>query len=110
MADTAPAPWRWESTEEGGSYIYAEDGQTIARVWASHPYDGEWLERLHATGRLLAAAPELLASCREMAQALADYEMDTDEPAPYRHRQMLERANKAIAAAIEGEVPECPAP
>lgn len=52
-----------------------------------------------ANAHLIAAAPELLDACREMAQAMRDYEMDVDVDPPNTHREMMQRARSVIAKA-----------
>lgn len=42
---------------------------------------------------------DAIAVLREMVAAMRDYEMEVDEPAPYKHRAMMERADAMLAAA-----------
>ena len=42
---------------------------------------------------------ELLTVCEELFQAMIDCDMSVDEDPPYKHRQMMRRAQAAIAAA-----------
>lgn len=51
---------------------------------------------------LLTAAPEMLEALKEMRAAMKDYEMDVDEPAPYKHRDMMQRTDAVIAKAEGG--------
>lgn len=41
----------------------------------------------------------LARSCRELVQAMRDYEMDVDIDQPRKHREMMKRAQAAIEAA-----------
>lgn len=54
-----------------------------------------------ANARLIAAAPELLEALTEMVIAMRRYEGDVDGGAdvPPKHREMMSRANTAIAKA-----------
>ena len=51
--------------------------------------------------RLLAAAPELLAACRDMIEAMDDYECSVDDPPTPKHREMMLRAMKAVEKATK---------
>jgi len=53
----------------------------------------------HDDARLIAAAPLLLESCKEMYAAIKKYEMEVDESPPYEHRAMILRAFEAIYKA-----------
>lgn len=52
-----------------------------------------------ANATLMAAAPDLLESCRELVQAMRDYEMEVDGDKPEKHRRMMRRASAAIKKA-----------
>ena len=52
-----------------------------------------------ANARLIAAAPELLDALEEVAAAMRRYEMDVDADAPAEHREMMRKADAAIAKA-----------
>jgi len=41
----------------------------------------------------------LADACRELVQAMRDYEMDVDTDPPHTHREMMDRARAAIKAA-----------
>jgi hypothetical protein len=58
----APGPWK-----SAGLIIYAADGSPVASLLASHRAVEEW----YANAPLIAAAPELLASTKELRAALA---------------------------------------
>ena len=52
--------------------------------------------------RLFSAAPDLLAACQELTQAMVDYQMEVDDEfthPPYKHTKMMERARAALALA-----------
>jgi hypothetical protein len=77
-----PTPW----TFHGGPIVDSvdcNDGSMVASLGRARPRDaegGSWLSQEHAAevGRLLAAAPELLAACKA---ALPYYEACDDEDA-----------------------------
>lgn len=71
---------------------------TDAEIAAHHamlPLDKQMYRRALEGNRRWNAARELL---RELAQVMADYEMEVDEPPPYRHRELMRRAR----ALLEG--------
>ncbi|MEX5879596.1 hypothetical protein AB6G95_07515 [Proteus vulgaris] len=49
---------------------------------------------------LIATAPELLESLRELVSAMERYEIDVGESAPVKHKEMMNKANSAIAKAL----------
>ncbi|MTC75744.1 hypothetical protein GKR75_16015 [Providencia sp. wls1919] len=57
-------------------------------------------EETQANFTLIAAAPELLESLRELVSAMERYEIDVDERAPVKHKEMMNKANSAIAKAL----------
>jgi hypothetical protein len=52
-----------------------------------------------ANARLIAAAPDLLAACKALVEAMHRYEMDVDGDPTHAHRDMMNLANAAIAKA-----------
>ncbi|SSL79789.1 Uncharacterised protein [Klebsiella pneumoniae] len=57
-------------------------------------------EQARANANLIAAAPELLESLRELVSAMERYEIDVGESAPVKHKEMMNKANSAIAKAL----------
>lgn len=98
-------PGPWHVSDDDGKRVMAGD-EPIARIWikASDPQE-RWLETLDANARLIAAAPDLLASLKEMKQMLAwfvnnapdDYIIDFLRAMEFQAR--MERADAAIAKA-----------
>lgn len=43
---------------------------------------------------------DLAAVIAEMRDALVAYQMDVDEPPPYKHRRMIQRANRLLALLL----------
>jgi hypothetical protein len=52
-----------------------------------------------ANALVMAAGRELLDACIELVEAMHRYAMDVEEPAPFKHRDMMDRAKAAIAKA-----------
>jgi hypothetical protein len=101
-SDITPAPW------ERYGYI---GRSKLTKVRACIGKDRVGREQYvdvpatEADARLIAAAPELLAACREMIEAMNDYEWSVDDPPTEEHRQMMLRALKAVEkATYHGEV------
>ena len=71
------------------------DASDICRIdCADVEQDTAW-----ANAKLIAAAPELLAACRDMIEAMNDYECTVDDPPTPKHREMMLRAMKAVEKA-----------
>ncbi|HEM8300846.1 TPA: hypothetical protein U2M43_001076 [Providencia stuartii] len=81
-----PAPWFWED-----SVLCNKD--FIVGGYGYNFYN-------QANKNLIAAAPELLESLRELVSAMEKYEMDVDEIAPVKHREIMKKARAAIAKAL----------
>ncbi|MDX7495492.1 hypothetical protein [Providencia stuartii] len=92
-----PAPWRCHDKRPNcsGYSIFGNDGQYIGFVG-----DYDELTPIDANAHLIAAAPELLESLRELVSAMERYEMDSCESAPIKHRVMMNKANSVIAKAL----------
>ena len=105
-----PGPWEWSKCAAGIVFdsegaIYPPDAEKtggyqysgpIAVVSTGADAGGE------ANGLLIAAAPEMFAACVELLNAMRLYQMDVDEEPPFKHRQMMERANLAVSKATGG--------
>lgn len=69
-----------------------------------HDEAREWEARGLEVLRMVAPAPapvpavpdEWRSSLQELVKAMRDYEMDVDEPAPYKHREMMRRAEALL--------------
>ncbi|MCO4179221.1 hypothetical protein LG195_03095 [Proteus terrae] len=99
-----PAPW---FVNDNGFYFEIRDSDKlfcIGDVGASkHAYDdGDHFKNkvAYANAHLIAAAPELLESLRELVSAMERYEIDVGESAPVKHKEMMNKANSAIAKAL----------
>jgi hypothetical protein len=80
----SPGPWRWD---DGGN-LYDADGKPVLEVWGG-PYPGPGY-----VGRLIAAAPEMLALLREWVEMEAEGDTDT---------RSLARRSVRLIARIDGE-------
>jgi len=78
-----PGPW---TVEEGTHIIPANGGGSVAAAY------GDDLEQAYANAALIAAAPELLAACKQVIAALS-------QPATYPADLALIRATCAAAIA-----------
>ena len=87
-----PEPWRpcgWD--------IIGGDHSIVARVL---PWDASGCRTEdHDNLRLIAAAPDLLAACKEMIQAMNDYECSVDDPPTPEHKEMMLRSMAAVEKA-----------
>lgn len=90
-----PGPWEsyddWYVKSSGGIGAIA----TVCKPILPHVSD----EECKGNARLIAAAPELLAACRDMIEAMDDYECSVDDPPTPKHREMMLRAMKAVEKA-----------
>jgi hypothetical protein len=77
----SPTPWKVELLDAHRRnpvrVVNAHDGDVAVVALG----DGVTREEAEANARLLAAAPDLLAACRDALEALADDDMHTDPPA-----------------------------
>ncbi|CAG9418387.1 TPA: hypothetical protein ACS78B_003725 [Providencia alcalifaciens] len=78
--------------------VRCDNNSVIAHIL--QPGDTESAAIAQADTRLIAAAPELLESLRELVSAMERYEIDVDERAPVKHKEMMNKANSAIAKAL----------
>jgi len=88
----------WTIEPHGNGYaLYSGRGPMahgMNLVYLSEP-DSNW----GSTKRLIESAPRLLAACREMIEAMNDYECSVDDPPTPKHREMMLRAMKAVEDA-----------
>ena len=50
-----------------------------------------------AKARMIEAAPQLYEELKELVAAMHQYGMDVDEDPPYKHREMMQRAEETLA-------------
>jgi len=97
-----PGPWRASEGHDGLIVNYVVDeslpGSGVATICKVIDHDGAG----RGDAELIAAAPNLLESCKEMYAALIAYQLTVDESPPFKHRQMVQRAAYAIQKAEEG--------
>ena len=97
-----PGPWKYH---ESGSIVMSHDGQmSIADIRGYGTLTASMISEvamaiMDANGRLSAAAPGLLAACRELIEAMDEYEWSVDDAPTPQHREMMLRAMKAIEDA-----------
>lgn len=90
-----PGPWNAPTDIARGRprcLVLSNRGDEIARV-------NHHREEFGADARLIAAAPDLLAACRDMIEAMNDYECGVDDPPTPKHREMMLRAMSAVEKA-----------
>ncbi|MFF1016597.1 hypothetical protein [Proteus mirabilis] len=85
-----PAPWRHD---EYHRTVKASNHKTVCIVPTTS-------NESNANAHLIAAAPELLESLRELVSAMERYEIDVGESAPVKHKEMMNKAKAAIAKAL----------
>lgn len=103
--NTWPAPW--EATDrmavaglEHGGWGAAESYADMRDAYlAEHPERADEVLRLRAQCELLAK------SVSELSAAMIAYSMEEDEPAPFRHREMMARARLALAQYAQEQKP-----
>jgi hypothetical protein len=92
MSNHTPGPWRVHA----GYEIIAGDCFHIAFAKANFP---EHMQTQLANAKLIAAAPELLAACEALVEAMHDYEWSVDDSPTPKHRAMMIAAIAAIKKA-----------
>ena len=93
-----PGPWTADLTLRRGVYFRVHgDGIAVADI--TREYAEEDREMIDANARLIAAAPELLATCVECARVLGEY----TGPSMNGMNAAFENALSAIAKATGGE-------
>lgn len=61
-----PGPWQLHKSDD--TLVIGSDGREVAEACGDYTEEAEW-PRMEANSRLIAAAPELLASLREFVEA-----------------------------------------
>ncbi|APU92715.1 XkdD [Proteus phage vB_PvuS_Pm34] len=90
----SPAPWRY-TVRNANEIMTTFHGVTIGDVYLDITTANQ-----KADAHLIASAPELLESLRELVSAMERYEIDVGESAPVKHKEMMNKANSAIAKAL----------
>ncbi|MEY0819408.1 hypothetical protein AB7201_06150 [Providencia rettgeri] len=94
-----PGPWVIDEWSMTG--INSESKHVALVNYSHHGLPNDVYGDEHeANANLIAAAPELLESLRELVSAMERYEIDVGESAPVKHREMMNKANSAIAKAL----------
>ena len=87
-----PGPWNRDKWD-----VIGDDRSIVAKVL---PWDESGCRKEdQANVKLIAAAPELLASCRELIEAMDEYEQSVDDAPTSQHREMMLRAMAAVEKA-----------
>ncbi|MDR6431027.1 hypothetical protein [Brucella pseudogrignonensis] len=100
MADTkfTPGPWSFEVIR----HIW-KLGMNAAIAEGYVPTDQAVNDTINgvsdANAHLIAAAPELYEAVEELTAAMKKYGMDVDGDAPAAHREMMHKAESALAKA-----------
>ncbi|MTC11947.1 hypothetical protein GKR60_09015 [Providencia stuartii] len=109
-----PAPWiisdSGHSIMDSEQFIFADVRRhAILCRWHEKGFE-HWddegaskdigIETKQANAHLIAAAPELLESLRELVSAMVRYEIDAGESAPVKHEKMMNKARAAITKAL----------
>lgn len=90
----SPAPWKY-TIRNANEIMTTFHGVTIGDVYLDITTANQ-----KADSHLIAAAPELLESLRELVSAMVRYEIDAGESAPVKHEKMMNKARAAIAKAL----------
>lgn len=97
-----PGPWQYH---DSGSIVMTADGQmSVADIRGFGRLEKDFglsaaIKIMDKNGRLIAAAPSLLAACRELLEAMDEYEWSVDDAPTPQHREMMLRAMKAVEDA-----------
>ncbi len=109
MSQHTPGPWAtdMEGLDNGDDIPINASGVYIATVTTCWPcvmdLDGELQEEGKANARLIAAAPDLLAACKEMLLRIKEYQ-DLDGLLTAKERGSRDKMIAAVAKA-EGGAP-----
>ncbi|NBN53347.1 hypothetical protein GWI96_11040 [Proteus sp. G4380] len=87
----SPAPWYLRGGVIKNSLLIDDNHNVVASFLT---------EIKEEDAHLIAAAPELLESLRELVSAMVRYEIDAGESAPVKHENMMNKARAAIAKAL----------
>lgn len=113
-AKHTPGPW----SDTDGNAITTTDGKTGICIIDDCPADDFWCdierfpeeEECRANARLIAAAPELLAACQEVAKQ-ANMNIDADDPDNWNVVEITRTAIEAVGIALakaHGVLTPCP--
>lgn len=97
-----PGPWNYH---DSGSIVMTADGQmSVADIRGFGRLEKDFglsaaIKIMDKNGKLIAAAPSLLAACRELLEAMDEYEWSVDDAPTPQHREMMLRAMKAVEDA-----------
>ncbi|MEY1000276.1 hypothetical protein AB7263_18930 [Providencia rettgeri] len=89
------SPWNYDGNVRG-----AVEGSIDDLIASVYPMHYENAEEMKANAHLIAAAPDLLESLRELVSAMERYEIDVGESAPVEHKKMMKKAKAAITKAL----------
>ena len=98
MTSVAHTPGPWSYDQHSGAICHAEGG--LQPLVASTNFECVLIEQGDADGRLIAAAPELLAAAKELSAALAMCTPNSRYGADCQHKALM-LARSAIAKATD---------
>lgn len=85
-----PVAWQWQN--HGQWHVTNDEERARDLAW-----DGVEVLPLYTHPAPVPAVPdEWRSSLQELVKAMRDYEMYVDEPAPYKHREMMRRAEALL--------------
>lgn len=105
---SAPSHSQHNSNDEGfklipnppcGFNLIAYNRHTEEWLYINHANTWQLFQGPNQGIKRLTKVEEWRESLTEMVQAMRSYEMDVDEPAPHKHRAMMDRAEALLAAA-----------
>lgn len=108
MRAAAPSQNQHNSNDEGfklipnppcGFNLIAYNRHTEEWLYINHANTWQLFQGPNQGIKRLTKVEEWRESLMEMVQAMRSYEMDVDEPAPHKHRAMMDRAEALLAAA-----------
>ena len=103
-----PGPWtlsKWAFNPGKGlpAHVYAGEEGLDEIAICEFDREPDDIEAAWANARLIAKAPDLLARCRELIDAMERYEMSVDNSPTQEHRELMLRARKTVQEATKME-------
>lgn len=107
-----PGPWQYAPilcrSENDRGWLVCVPDVRIADVWPMNDEDGNASPEAKANARLIAAAPDLLATLRKLIEAVDEHLADNGGNDPYKTFGRRMRTARAAIAKATGEADDDP--